>query len=733
MTLRPSVLLVVLMLGCVCASAQPEKQLLFNVAAKPSATPAASPDPSGNNKPTPEDDSAARADAAARSSQQFRLERLQLSGGAELLTVFGRLDGVNSAGDKSAEVPLISVLRDTLADANSENDRLRYVWMLSYTRPNLLKRFASAIPFLYQHVGNQTKASSAPPKPIIDLANSHRQMWNRFLWMGVQNIVLDSYGLPIKASTRTYRRNATDYRAGHVFQALSILDNYERIRSRRREEGELLAFVPPHINLERLGAATLVDDAPKPVVGAPAGFSPGEMLELRARLILNSKTLGGLLGPDTFHSTVTRRLISSIDTSGHNWELLRQRAETEGLYFEPLTMPDGQATHAIIWIAESDLAAPPDRPFNARFLNIANPWKDRRLRNWNGFSRTIYFDRDNRRVDAANPDAHPVEMIPLALYGLDHPKIPALLIDFRDGLNPKKREMSRRVFNDVAIDVLSFSSFGNFPYFVGRRAYEFVTGRRGMDLNQPTRLRSYSELKLLLSFNGSIEPKLRDEIERRLQNVSLNPLNNDNESEVRLARQQYDALINYALRDDGLPAKIDRDRRAEMMPLKHGKTGRFFLNLANVLSFGRYAHREDATPEMYSRLEVARRLEYHTNFLKQVARSSPQVEVAWDIGPVKQSLQFLVADGAGASGSAAKAAAAIFERTEDAEAQQLCLDALSKINNRSARAELLGIYEREPQADLRAQIAERLRKAIGSDPRIKPSEARTVLNQLGQQ
>src|SRR5438094_1277978 len=171
MTFRPSVLLLVFMLGCGCAAAQSEKQLLFKVAAKPSATPAASPDPSGNNKATPEDDSAARADPAARSSQQFRLERLQISGGAELLTIFGRLDGINSAGGNSAEVPLISVLRDTLSDSNSENDRLRYVWMLSYTRPNLMKRLASAIPFLYQHVGNQTKASSGSPKPIIDLAN----------------------------------------------------------------------------------------------------------------------------------------------------------------------------------------------------------------------------------------------------------------------------------------------------------------------------------------------------------------------------------------------------------------------------------------------------------------------------------------------------------------------------------------------------------------------------------
>ena len=719
------------MLGCVGAAAQSEKPLLFNVAAKPSATPAAAPDPSANNKPAPADDSGTGADPAAPSSQQFRLERLPLSGGAELLTIFGRLDGVNSAADKSPEVPLISVVRDTLSDSNAENDRLRYVWMLSYTRPNLMKRIASAIPFLYQHVGNQTNASSDPPKPIIDLANSHRQMWNRFLWMGVQNIILDSYGLPIKASTRTYRRNATDYKAGHVFEALSILDNYERIRSHRRAEGELLAFAPPQINDQKLGAA-LVDDAPKPVVGPPAGFSPGEMLELRARLILSSKTFGGLLGPEAFHATVTRRLISSIDTSGHNWEMLRQRAETEGLYFDPLTMPDGQATHALIWIARSDLAAPPDRPFDARFLNIANPWKDQRLRNWNGFSRTVYFDRNNRRVEAANPDAHPVEMIPLALYGLDHPKIPALLIDFRNGLNPKNREMSRRVLNDVAKDVLSLSSFGNYPYFVGRRVYEFVTGRRGVDVNQPSRLRSYSELKLLLSFNGSIEPKLRDEIERRVQNVSVNPLNNDNESEVRLARQQYDALISYARRDDGLPAKIDRDRRAEMMPLKHGKTGRFFFNLASVLSFGRYVHREDATPEMYARLEVARRLEYYTNFLSQVAKSSPQAEVAWDIGTVKQSLQFLIADGAGADGSAAKAAAALFARTEDAEAKQLCLDALAKINNRTARAELLRIYERESQAELRAQIAERLRKAVGSDSRIKPAEARTVLNQLGQ-
>src|SRR2546430_694909 len=152
-----------------------------------------------------------------------------------------------------------------------------------------------------------------------------------------------------------------------------------------------------------------------------------------------------------------------------------------------------------------------------------------------------------------------------------------------------------------------------------------------MDLNLPMRLQSYSELKLLLSFNSTIDPKLRDEIERRIQNVSLNPLNNDDEAEMQLARQQYESLIEYAQRPDGLSAKIERDRRAEMVPFEHGRSARIFLGIANVLTFGRYVHRETATPELEQRLEQLRRLAYHTQFLNEVAQSSATPADASDI------------------------------------------------------------------------------------------------------
>jgi hypothetical protein len=716
----------VLALCSISAAAQSAKQFLATPDSAKAAT-AASERAAKPATPTIEP-ADANLSLPKTANPQFRVERIPIAQGGELLTIFGRLDGMKTGNGSAPEVPLISVVRDTLDDSDPENDRLRYVWMLTYTRPNMTKRLASAVPFFYQHVGNQRDASSKLPKPIIDLANPKQQTWNRFFWMGVQNILLDSYGLPLKASTRTYRQNAADYRSGHVMQALSILDTFDRMRS--RNENEMLALG------SRIGASAATqastDDNAGPLSVLTPAFTPGEMLEMRARLILSGKILGGLASPDCFSNMVTGRVAGAVDNSGHNWELLRQRAEAEGLYFEPLAMPDGQPTHALLWVAKSDLSARGNREFNKRFLNIANPWSDQRLQNWDGYSRTVYFDSENRPTSPGTPGARQVEMIPLAMYGLGHPKIPALLIDFRHSLNPKKREMSRRAVNDLARNVLSISSFGNLPYFLGRKAYDFVTGRRGMDINQPTRLQSYSELKLLLSFNSTIDSPLRDEIERRIQSVSLNPLNNDDEAEVQLAQQQYEALVDYAKRSDGLAAKLERDRRTEMVPFEHGRSARIFFGVANVLTLGRYVHRETATPELAQRLEKSRRLAYHTQFLNDVAKSSAATDVAWDMAKVTRSLQFLASEGSEASGKSAKAAGAIFHQTTDAVARRLCVEALSKINNQSARAELLKIYQREPQSEFRADVAVRLRNAVASDARVKPAEARSLLNQLNQ-
>ena len=604
--------------------------------------------------PHPEPAATASTDPTLPLSQILRLEKIEVPGGAELITVHAKLSGLES-DENHKWIPLVSILRDTLGDDIPENNRLRYVWPLTYTRPTTKQRLAAAIPFFYTRVGNKEKTTKTPP-PALDLAAPESDVWNKIAWVALQGILLDPYGTPIKASTASYRRNTSDYRKSHIIRALSVLSLYEAV------EGE-------------------------------SALSDAEMATIQARLLLTDKTFGGLVDDANLRNYYAKKTTQVRDERAHNWELLRQRAEAESLYFEPLVMPDGSATHALLWVSKRDVLKQQGARYNNRFLNIANPWTDKRLLDWKGYVETRYFDADNQMVESDSPGAEAVEMIPLALYGLDTPKIPMLLVDFRDSYNPKKREMSRRIFNDLTRNVLSLSKFGNLPFFLGRTVFDFVTGRRGMDINQPSRLQTYSQLKLLLALNNSLEPGLRDEIEGRAEKISLNPFENDLHAEANVALAQYQALVAFAKDPAGLAAKIERDRRAELMPLEHGKNARIALRALNILTFGRYVHREERTVDMEDRLDIARRLQYHTNFLQQIAKSSAEVEITSNMNDVLRSLHFIAQHGSEAGAGAAAATAKIFARTRDAETRRACLDSLSRIGNSKAKNELLRISQ----------------------------------------
>jgi hypothetical protein len=615
-------------------------------------------------------------------SQILRLERVEVPGGAELITVHAKLAGLEStANDKW--IPLVSILRDTLGDGNPENNRLRYVWPLTYTRPTLKQKLAAAIPFFYTRIGNKERLSKTPPA-AIDLASPESDVWDKLFWTALQNILLDPYGTPIKASTSSYRRNTSDYRRSHIIRALSVLTLYEAVK------GETV-------------------------------LSPAEMATIQARLLLTEKTFGGLVDDSNLQSYYAKKTTQARDERGHNWELLRQRAESESLYFEPLLMPDGSATHALLWVAKRDLIKQQGSRYSSRFLNIASPWTDKRLLNWKGYVETRYFDSENHPVDSQTPGAEALEMIPLGLYGLDNPKIPMLLVDFRDSYNPKKREMSRRALNDVTRNVLSLSKFGNLPFFLGRTVFDFVTGRRGMDVNQPSRLHTYSQLKLLLALNTSMEPELRSEVSGRLETVSLNPFENDIDAEANIALQQYDALMAFAKDPNGLAAKIERDRRAEMVPLEHGRNAQLAFQVLNVLSFGRYVHREENTEDMEAQLDISRRLQYHTRFLEQVAKSTAEIDITCNLDDVRRSLHFIAENGSEAGGTAAAVTAKIFARTKDEEIRRACLESLSRIHSPKAKSELLRISQnQEVDKVLRDLASEYLR---GNNPRVQPIAA----------
>jgi len=218
-----------------------------------------------------------------------------------------------------------------------------------------------------------------------------------------------------------------------------------------------------------------------------------------------------------------------------------------------------------------------------------------------------------------------------------------------------------------------------------------------------------------------MEPELRSEVSGRLENISLNPFENDLNAEANIATAQYNALVAFAKNPDGLAAKLERDRRAEMTPLEHGDKAQLAFRILNVLSFGKYLHREELTDKMENQLDIARRLQFHTRFLQQLAKSSAEVDISWNLEDVKRSLRFIAEHGSEAGAKEAKATANIFARTKDDETRRVCLDGLSRIHSNKARNELLRISQNDNvDKVLRDLASEYLR---GTAPRVQPVAA----------
>jgi hypothetical protein len=548
------------------------------------------------------------------------------------------------------------------------------------------------VPFFYNRSGNKTQAKSELPPKILDLSAANDNVWHRMFWDGIQKGVFDANGFILKAPAQTYRRNTHDYQTGHMLRALSILS----------------------VLKDQDLAGPLLSDA--------------ELNHIQARLMLAEKRLGGLVDDRHLDRVYEKESRLSQDFRGQNWELLRQRSEAEGLYFEPLTLPDGSATHALIWVARTDLEQNKGRRFNGKFLNISNPWSDSHLVNWQGYTETRYFDSENRRIESPAPGGHSVELIPLALYGLDHPRIPALLVDFRSSFNPKRREASRRLLEDVARNILSLSRFSNPYYMVAAGAFDFTLHQWGVDINQPSRLRAYSQLKLLLSLNDSLSGELRGQIAEDLEHTSVNPLENDAGVEMKVARNQYNALLAYAKDPNGLAAQISRDRSEEAWAYSHGRTGRGLFQAAKSFSLGLYKHRETATPDSMDNIDFQRTLDYHERFLRKAANSSPQIEITSSVDEVKRSLS-VIRDSASASDSnTARVVALVFDHTKNGQIRSLALDCLYQINDSVAKNELLRIYQdQNVEAEWRRMSGKYLRLAIREQQRIAPSDAKIIV------
>lgn len=528
-----------------------------------------------------------------------RVERRAVPGGGELYTYFGS----ESVGAANADIPFLSILRDTLGDSDPTNDRLRQVWAFTYSRPSIWKRFAAGVPFLYHRAGWKDVSDKTIPPPVIDLAAPARGTSQRVAAALLQSTVLDPLGMPWRASTRAYRGRSGEYRMMHVWNAMSVLS---------------------------------ADSA----AGRVSPLSAQDLDLIQGRLLLSGRMLGGLVDARCAEEAWRKERERILETRASNWELLRQRAEENGLYFEPLHIIADEPAFALLWIAQPDAERSPAPRFDSQFLGIADPFRDSRLRKWKGYSEEWMLDAGGSRVGAGTPGARPVRMIPLALYSLEYPRVPLVLIDFRDPGKPKRREMMRRVSDDITTGVLGLTGFGNWSYLALKSGFFFVHQRHGGVLKRELRIRSYVRLRHALTVDDTLPAELRNELARRLDELGVNPLEDALHDEASIAKKQYAALLRQV--DSGALARdLDRQRAHELRAVTHSAGARAALNLASVVTMGVYQHREKLTPERIAELDRLRRFARNRDFLERVLAAGPEPDVVANMAAVRRALREL--------------------------------------------------------------------------------------------
>jgi hypothetical protein len=589
--------------------------------------------------------------AGILSQPAYRSESQPVAGGAELVTVFARLNVPASAptasSTQSSEVPILAVLRDSLGDDDPANDRLRNVWILTSTRPTPWQRAASALTFGFFRAGSKRHAGSVP-SPALDLASPSKSVYGNLLSDGLQVIELDPMGAPIRATTRTYRTNSADYTKLQVFQALVSLDN---------------------LALESGGQSALPDS---------------QLREIYSRLSLSTHAFGGLVRERYLSRYYDKETTKLEQTRGHNWELLRQRAELNGLYFEPLAIGEASPSQALLWIARPDLDQRAGRHFDGQFLGIANPWADDRLMHWTGYSQTRYLDAGNRLVSQETPGAQSVEMIPLALYSLDYPRVPLLLADFRHSLSPKRREMVSQGVTGLVTGVFGLTRFGNPSFFAADWVWTFVRGRHGAAVNRTARLKAYSGARQFLAMDSSLDPRLKIELQLQLDHLALNPRENETSHEATLAREQYSALFDYLNSPNGA-AKLEQARRKELETYTKPAAARMAARLGHVFTGGPDVDSNNDL-NLRTQLDLRRRTASQMRFLQQVLAAGPRPDVVWDSDTIRKSVEDLSAD-PHASPEAHLLIAQIYANTGDADLRSACWRALQVVNQRASAAQ----------------------------------------------
>ena len=572
---------------------------------------------------------------------------------AQMLTLFFREHRGQSA-EAEGGLPVVSVLRDTLGDADPENDRLVYAWLLSYTSLNTGQKVLSAVPFFYWRLGEGSKSiGSRDTSALLNLSAPEHTVLPNIARTLFQWTTLDPMGMPVRAVTRSYRANQVDNERFHIQEAITFLEN-------------------------------------APVSDSQLGLTAAQLHTLIARLELRKELLGGLVTDKAAASYGEQSELEHERIRSRNWELMRQCAEKTGLYFQSLDLAGAQDEYAILWYPVN--GKPPQTGTSLaaiwKLLNIGDPWADTRIRDWKGATYARAVDASGSLLAAEQSGVAEIQMVPLAVYSLTYPKQPLLLIDFRDKLHVRRHEMTQRSINQITAGLIGLSHFTNWYYYLGADLYDFVVARHGRAMDAAARLDCYAEFRANLFLDDRLPSELRDDLQRHVTSLSINPLGATPDRDFQVAKSRYAVLQANSEAGGAITKRLDKERRAELPRYTESPKARVGEAVLHTLSFGVYTHRSREAETTLAALDMYRRAESQIDFLESLADAGTPPEIAYESSRIQASIAELrsLIPGITSRSMISRASASLEHvRTlsRDSGLQSDCTSALAAIQNRN--------------------------------------------------
>ena len=528
---------------------------------------------------------------AINQSSPYFWKTTPVGNSAQLLTLFCRACNILEGADQ--DVPLVSVLRDTLGDETEENDRITYVWLLTYARPRVKERLLSAVPFFYWRVSKGSgSVSERDMAPLMDMTVPENPMMSRIERNLIQWTAFDPLSTRARAVTREYGSNRLDEERLHLEEAISYFRQ-------------------------------------APVSNDNTALAQSQLDTVIARLELRKTLLGGLTGVNRAKTVGMQSGLEHERIRLRNLELLRQWAEKTGLIFEPLRLNGNQEHYVILWFPQNKSADPVDTSQLAiwKLLGIPSAWNDERLKNWTG---PVYERAFNQNSSA--------RVVPLAIYSLDYPKRPLMLIDFRHRLSGRHREVAQRSITELISGVAGISHFADWYFYVALDFHRFVMTRHGTASDEGARLDSYSDFRMDLELDQSLDPTLKKETQRRVRWLAVNPLDAAPQREIQDAVTRYKLLAHDA-EDGRLMRRVELERRFELSSFGESKKTKLARSMLHTATLGLYTPR--AKRANTGMLDRERRVAYQLSFLDSLVQAGTPPEIAYDSRNIKSSVREL--------------------------------------------------------------------------------------------